>query len=126
VLSAEVGHRSVEELRKGAHMIQAPLDLPLRLRAGESKWLCVRVAPHEGAERWLRPVGHGVKVTVVNHGHVLGRLFAGCELAMLVRAGDEERVWMPREWLKEDDCVLLLAQALQEEATLESIQIDER
>ena len=123
----EIGYYSVDELRQGCSQMQgAETTLPMELHGGESKWLQLEVEPHEGKERWLRPVGKDVMVTIISHGHVLGRLFPGCQLNMLMRAGDEHRVWLPGEWLKKEKTIHLRIEALHDVGILESIQIDER
>ena len=123
----EIGYDSVDELRQGcSHIQETENALPMKLQGGENKWLQLEVEPHEGKERWLRPVGEGVMVTIISHGHVLGRLFPSCNMNMLMRAGDEHRVWLPGEWLKKEKTIQLRIEALHEEGTLESIQIDER
>ena len=100
--------------------------MPLSLRGGECRLLRVHVSPEEGLEKWLRPQGTQIKTTIIGHGHVLGRLFSGCDLQMLIRAGDDARVWLPREWLREDPEVLLLVEGMADNAVLNRITIDQR
>lgn len=40
--------------------------------------------------------------------------------------GDPNRVWMPREWLREDADVQVLVEALKKGAELTSLQVDYR
>ena len=76
--------------------------------------------------QWLRPQGRNIKTTIVSNRHVLGRLFTGCDLKMLIRAGDPDRVWLPREWLRKDQQVMLIVEGITEDAELNCITIDKR
>ena len=102
------------------------VQLPLKLQGGEALWLKVSIPPEENRELWLRPVGREVMVTVVNNGHVLGRLMPGSDVEALFRSGDSQRVWMPREWLQQDAEVCLLAEGLKDGAALEALFVDWR
>ncbi len=64
--------------------------------------------------------------TIVNNGHVLGRLMPDSDVEALFRSGDSDRVWMPAEWLREDAEVRVLVEGLKDGAFLEKLMVDWR
>lgn len=101
-------------------------QLPLAVQGGQGLWLRLDVLPEADKELWLRPVGKEIMVTIVSHGHVLGRLMPQSDIAALFRSGDSDRVWLPAEWLREDPQVSLLVEGLKEGAVLDSLMLDWR
>lgn len=123
---AQIGVQSVKEAARKHPMQDCAPSLPLSLGSGEAIRLNLSVLPEEDKEKWLRPVGHEIMVTISNHGHILGRLMPDSDIHALFRAGDPNRVWMPREWLREDADVQVLVEALKKGAELTSLQVDYR
>ena len=126
IQEARVATESVSDKAHQAAEVGVPVSLPLTLKGGEAKWVRLQAPPLENGEQWLRPVGQDVMVTIVNHGHVLGRLMPNHSMDMLFRSGDPLRSWLPRAWLEEDDQVLLLIEGLREGARLDAIMLDRR
>lgn len=126
ITRAKMALKPVADTRAKREIAGEGTQLPLNLMGGEGKWLKTTIPAEEGKELWLHPLGHEVMVTVVNNGHVLGRLMPDCDINALFRSGDWDRVWMPREWLKQDSEVTLLVEALRDGAHLDEIQIDWR
>lgn len=116
----------VKETTRKREINQEAEALPRAFAGGQACWLKLDVLPEEGKELWLRPMGHEIMVTVVNNGHVLGRLMPDSDINALFRSGDWHRVWMPREWLRQDSEVLLLVEGLRDGASLDEIAIDWR
>ena len=57
----------------------------------------------------------------------MGRILAGCELnGISVCSGNPDRVWLPDRFLKMDEKILVLAEALEENAVLQRILLEER
>ena len=123
---ARIATQPVAAMTRKRPMEGGAVQLPLKLQGGEAIWLKVNIPPEENRELWLRPVGREVMVTVVNNGHVLGRLMPGSDVEALFRSGDSQRVWMPREWLRQDAEVCLLAEGLKDGAALEALSVDWR
>ena len=90
--------------------------------------LALRVdVPGRKEQLWLGFDGKGIKLTVICAGVVLGRIFAGCELnGISVCSGNPDRVWLPDRFLKMDEKVLVLAEALEENAVLQRILLEAR
>lgn len=126
IRQAKLATRPVEAMAKKRPIEGAPCALPLSLNGGEAVWMKLEIPPEEGRELWLRPVGHEVMATIVNNGHVLGRLMPDSDVEALFRSGDSDRVWMPAEWLREDAEVRVLVEGLKDGASLEKLVVDWR
>ena len=123
---AKIRLSSIAELTDAREITGAPAAFPLALKGGEARWFRLRVKTDEGRELWLRPEGREIMVTVVNNGHVLGRLMPGSEINALFRAGDSQRAWLPHEWLKLDSEVRVRVEALRDGASLDALTLDDR
>lgn len=114
--------KQIEAARTGCR------ELPLSLESGQAVKLSFRAgAPKDKLQRWISFEGHGVKVTVINHQCVLGRIFLWCDMPMIsVCSGDPDRIWLPDAFLKQDDWIIVLAEAMEENAVLEKIILETR
>lgn len=103
-------------------------ELPLSLESGRTVKLSFKAGKaQDRLQRWISFGGRGVKVTVINHQCVLGRIFVGCSMPMIsVCSGDPERIWLPDAFLNEDDQIIVLAEAMEENAVLEKIILETR
>lgn len=82
--------------------------------------------PKSEKRQWIRFEGQRIKVTAIHNRHVLGRFFVDCEMEQVVVSGDPERAWLPGAWIQEDGNVVLLVEAMAEDAVLEAVHFDER
>ena len=126
IKSARMATQPVKETVRKRAVTQAAEKLPLAFAGGQACWLKLDIPAEEDKELWLQPLGHEIMVTVVNNGHVLGRLMPDSDINALFRSGDWNRVWMPKEWLRQDSEVLLLVEGLRDGASLDEILIDWR
>ena len=122
---ARVGVCSVAEIAAPREISGDAPTLPLRLHGGEAKWLKLHVTPAQ-QELWLRPEGKEIMVTAVSHGRVLGRLMPQSDINALFRSGDALRVWLPKEWLRQDTEIRLLVEGLSDAGELNALWLDQR
>lgn len=100
--------------------------LPIALPVGAMKKLAFSLTEEEsGKEPWIRFDGQGVKVTVIGGGHVLGRIFVNCKMpGITVCSGAADRIWLPAALFAKNRRVMLVAEAMEENAYLQKIELE--
>lgn len=127
IRTAKIGFERVEDMKKLRLQGKEEIRLPYSVPNGERMGMNIRVSAREKEQLWLGFDGKGIKLTVICAGVVLGRIFAGCELnGISVCSGNPDRVWLPDRFLKMDEKVLVLAEALEENAVLQRILLEAR
>ena len=128
ISEGRLGFWRVEELKKLRPGKGEVVSLPQPVPDGRMLELTLQLPlkAYEGP-LWLGFEGKGLKLTVVCSGLVLGRIFAGCDMpGVSVCSGDPDRVWIPEKLLGQDRSILVLAEALEENAVLERILLEAR
>lgn len=143
-LNPEIGHMyliaadPVETCRTGLYPVSALKqlqaaraacsELPFPIPNGQVMKLSFPADAAEGKQqRWISFAGRGIKATVINRQCVLGRIFVGCDMPLIsVCSGDPDRIWLPDAFLEQDDQIIVLAEAMEENAVLEKVILETR
>lgn len=105
-----------------------PADLPLAIPVGGGKKLAFSLADKDaGKEKWIRFAGQGIKMTVLGGGQVLGRIFVNCKMpGISVCSGAADKIWLPAALLRENTQIILVAEAMEENACLQKVLLESR
>lgn len=114
-----------ENVKKTVKSVGKEIAFPMILHNGETRKVTLKLPPHTSEQKvWMSIDGWNIKTTILYESTIIGRLFSNCDMGGInICSGDSNRVWIPETGENPNDFVILLVEAMEEQASLEAVKV---